>query len=79
MSDEGDAQQKMPPGTQFTYLGRPCVVMRYADEAEARYSDTGFFGMVYEYADAHGVIHRNCVTPRDLLAFMAAVSVGGRA
>lgn len=67
-------QETMPPGTKFTYLGRPCVVLRYADEAEALHGETGYFGMVYEYADANGQIHRNCVAPRDLPAFMAAVT-----
>lgn len=61
-------------GTAFTYLGRPCVVMRYADAAEAIYGETGYYGMVYEYADAHGVIRRNCVSPRDLQAFLKVVT-----
>lgn len=67
-------EDEMPPGTQFTYLGRPCVVLRYVDEAEANYSETGYYGMVYEYVDANGIIHRNCVAPRDLPAFRAAVN-----
>ena len=67
-------EDQMPPGTTFTYLGRPCVVLRYADEAEAKYSESGYYGLVYEYVDTVGRIYKNCVAPRDIPAFMAAVT-----
>lgn len=65
-----EIKRVLPPGSMFFYLGRPCVVMRYADEAEADH--TGTFGMVYEYSDTHGRIHRNCCVPRDLPAMQKA-------
>lgn len=70
-----EAEKRMPPGTQFAYLGRLCVVVRYAGEAEANYSDSGYFGLVYEYADDRGVIHKACVAPRDLAGFVAAIEM----
>lgn len=73
-----DIEAAMPPGTTFTYLGRPCVVVRYAYESEAMHSDTGYYGMVYEYADSYGQIHKNCVAPRDLPGFRAALQQGDR-
>jgi hypothetical protein len=62
------------PGTRFTYLGRPCVALRYADEGEAWH--TGLFGLVYEYADDRGEIHRRAVPPREFDAFGSAISTG---
>lgn len=78
MSDDilAETEKRMPPGTRFVYLGRPCVVVRYAGEAEATYSDAGYFGLVYEYADEGGGIHRSCVAPRDLPGFLVAIVVG---
>ncbi len=74
MSDQIDEiEQQLPPGTCFVYLGRPCVVMHYAGRSEQEH--TGRYGLVFEYADAYGVIRKDCITPIDQPAFLKAIQV----
>lgn len=69
----GGLDSEMPPGTPFVYLGRPCVVKRYADIGEAQNSEHGYFGIVYDYADERGKIHTRCIAPRDIDGFRKVV------
>lgn len=73
VSEFGGLDVEMPPGAKFVYLGRPCVVIRYAGRAEAFH--TSYYGMVYEYADERGQIHCRCVSPRDLIGFRTAIEL----
>jgi hypothetical protein len=66
-------EQSMPPGTQFVYLGRPCMVLRHADSAESTFGDRGWFGLVLEYVDEHGVIRQHYIAPRDHEGFAQAI------
>lgn len=63
----------LPAGSCFVYLGRECCVLRYAGYGEG--INGGYHGMVYEYADASGVIHKRECQPRDYEAMMKAVGV----
>lgn len=73
MSQDPEIIEWMPPGTQFIYLGRDCVVLRYCSPAEANH--TGNFGMQYQYTDRNGIIRSGEVVPRDFAAFRKAVSL----
>lgn len=67
------AEKNLPLGSTFIYLGNDCVVMRYCDYAEGLHHGT--YGLIYEYADARGVIRKRMVAPRDLTSFFRAIDI----